>query len=168
MDAESLLPPDLVSYGTFDIDFDSVFEQHVAMNGFFGARPGIIVEARLGGTKLTGKFSTTLGLEASLQYRNPPFAPLPYSSSSRGSCDQCHALQGRAYVKGKDLQYHVHENGMLVEHKALDSRLFETELTTVCAITQKRRCVSYGISIKRIQIVAQCGVTSLLILLHAQ
>eukprot|EP00178_Gracilaria_changii_P021439 TRINITY_DN63715_c0_g1_i1.p1 TRINITY_DN63715_c0_g1~~TRINITY_DN63715_c0_g1_i1.p1 ORF type:complete len:502 (+),score=60.90 TRINITY_DN63715_c0_g1_i1:205-1710(+) len=136
LDAESLLPPDFASYGAFEINFDNVIEHQVAMNGFYGARPGLLIEATLGGISLTGKFSATLGLEASLRYGNPPFAPLTQSSTSRGACDQCHALQGNAHVKGKDLQYHVHENGVLVKHKILDPTLFDTEITTVCALAR--------------------------------
>ncbi|PXF42800.1 hypothetical protein BWQ96_07451 [Gracilariopsis chorda] len=137
MEAESLVPPDFGSYGTFDINFDNVINQHIGINGFYGARTGIVVDARLAGISLVGTYTATLGLDASMQMRYPPFSPVPHSGGRvLGTCQECHRLQGRASVKGKDLQYYIHENGVLQKHKVLDQSLFEKEFTTVCAFAQ--------------------------------
>ncbi|CAN8071936.1 unnamed protein product, partial [Agarophyton chilense] len=137
VDADSLLPPDIGSYGTFDINFDNVIEQRVGLHGFYGARPGIVVEARLGDISLVGMYTATLGLEASLQMKSPPFFPLPYDGRrAKGPCQECHRLEGRASVVGKDLQYRIFENGVLEKHKVTDRTLFEKELSTVCAFAQ--------------------------------
>lgn len=136
VDTESLLPPDTGSYGSLNINFDKVIHHHVGISGFYGTRPGIVAEASFAGFSLVGKYTATLGLEASMQKRFPPFTPLRSHGKTLGNCKKCHGLQGRASVKGKDLQYFVHENGVLKKHKVLDHSLFEKELTTVCAFTQ--------------------------------
>lgn len=136
VDADSLLPPDAGSYGTFDINFDHVIDQRAGINGFYGARPGIVVEVQFAGFSFRGTYTATLGLEASMEIRQPPFQPVPHGAKISGNCKECHRLQGRASVKGKDLQYRIYENGVLQKHKVLDRNLFEKEITTICAFAQ--------------------------------
>lgn len=134
--ADSLLPPSFGSSGSSVLDFGNVTRQELGLSGFFGYRPALSLELTLGSERAVGDAGAKMGLQAQVQYRNPPFPPDTVGGATFGNCNTCHKQRGSVSIIGKDLETRVIRNNVLESQRIVESSLFNIRTGTLCTLTE--------------------------------
>lgn len=135
--------PSSSSSGSASIDLMGS-EHYARFTGFAGLRPqvGLGLEYkrwsfwsfRRKTTRIDGNVGANIGVEAFAGVQLPPFKPYTGSGGKLGTCDRCHALQGRLSVKGKKLSAQLVVNNRVRSEHVFVQNLFEVRLGTMCGL----------------------------------
>lgn len=91
----------------------SVGKDDKGVDGFFGIRPALEVVAKLEKLGREANVGARLGIQSSAAVKfNPPYTPCS-GSSTHGTCDRCHRVQGQVSAVGRKLSLEFWKNGRL-------------------------------------------------------
>lgn len=139
--ARNLLPASTGSSGSADVKLSGSYNG-ARFTGFVGVRPqvGVGIEYKRRKwfkwktSRVEGNIGANLGLEAFAGVQIPGFKPFTSAGGKIGTCDRCHALQGRLSVKGKKLSAQLVVNNQVRSEAVFIRHLFEIRLGTICAL----------------------------------
>lgn len=139
--ARNLLSPYSGSSGSADVQLSGSYNG-AKFTGFAGVRPqiGVGIEYKRRKwfkwktSRIDGNVGANVGIEVFAGVKLPPYPAYSGNGKEIGSCDRCHAMQGRLSVKGKKLSAQLVVNNRVKREAIFVQDLFEIRIGTLCAL----------------------------------